>query len=417
MPVNDVLSNEQKLNMSLTSIDAALKQVLSLLPLITEQESVPVAQAVGRILAADCISPIDVPPHCNSAMDGYALRSADSDAKSTQLRITQRIAAGEVGKELKAGEAARIFTGAPVPDGADAVVMQENCEASGDALKVLQQVRPGENLRQAGEDIQAGALILTQGHRLKPQDVGLLASIGLESVSVKRRLRVSLLTTGDELVQPGTKLRPGQIYNSNYTTLHSLLQGLQIDVQNCGIVSDDFEGTRKALLGAAAQSDCVITTGGVSVGEEDHVKAVIEQEGELQLWKLAIKPGKPLACGKIAGKQFFGLPGNPVSAFVTFALVVRPCLLSMLSGKQAAPKLFRVAAGFTSPESGERQEYLRCQLVQAADGLTKLQVLGNQSSGVAASLSQADGLGIVPPYTAVAIGDSLEFIPFSELLN
>jgi len=404
--------------MPLTPIDTALKQLLPLLPLITEQESVLLEQAAGRILADDCMSPIDVPPHCNSAMDGYALNSADLGADAIQLKITQRIAAGEVGAQLNSGEAARIFTGAPVPEGADAVVMQENCEVSGDVLSVLQQnVSPGENLRQAGDDIQAGALILAQGHRLKPQDIGLLASIGLKSVRVVRRLRVTLLTTGDELVQPGTKLKAGQIYNSNFFTLHALLEGLQIEVLDCGIVADDFEGTRQALIAAAAQSDCVITTGGVSVGEEDHVKAVVEQEGELELWKLAIKPGKPLACGKIATTQFFGLPGNPVSAFVTFALVVRPCLLRMLGGMQTVPNTFSVAAGFSAAASGERQEYLRCQLAQDADGVAALQALRNQSSGVAASLSQADGLGIVPPYTAVAIGDNLEFIPFSELLN
>lgn len=404
--------------MSLTPIDTALEQLVPLLPMITEKESVPLAQAVGRVLAGDCVSPVNVPPHCNSAMDGYALKSTDLDSENTQLKVTQRIAAGEVGLQLNAGEAARIFTGAPVPEGADAVVMQENCKANGDVLRVLQQhIKPGENLRQAGDDIQAGALVLAQGHRLKPQDIGLLASIGLQSISVTRKLRVSLLTTGDELVQPGTILKAGQIYNSNYFTLHALLESLQVEVLDCGIVADDFEGTRQALTAAAATSDCVITTGGVSVGEEDHVKAVVEQEGELQLWKLAIKPGKPLACGKIAATQFFGLPGNPVSAFVTFALVVRPCLLRMLGGTQTAPNTFRVAAGFTASESGERQEYLRCQLAQDVGGAASLQALRNQSSGVAASLSQADGLGIVPPYTAVTIGDSLEFIPFSELLN
>jgi molybdopterin molybdotransferase len=404
--------------MSLTPIDTALEQLMSLLPLITEQESVFLEQATGRVLADDCVSPIDVPPHRNSAMDGYALKSTDLGSENIQLKITQRIAAGEVGQQLKSGEAARIFTGAPVPEGADAVVMQENCKVNGDVLSVQQQhVQSGDNLRQAGEDIQAGSLMLAKGHRLKPQDVGLLASIGLESVSVTRRLRVSLLTTGDELVQPGTKLEAGQIYNSNYFSLHALLKGLQVEVLDCGIVADDFEGTRRALVAAAEQSDCIITTGGVSVGEEDHIKAVVEQEGELQLWKLAIKPGKPLACGKIATTQFFGLPGNPVSAFVTFALVVRPCLLGMLGSNQTAAHTFRVAAGFTASDSGERQEYLRCQLVQDAYGVTSLQALRNQSSGVAASLSRADGLGVVPPYTAVTIGDNLDFIPFSELLD
>lgn len=404
--------------MSLTPIDAALEQLEPLLSVITEKESMPLELAIGRVLADDCVSSINVPPYSNSAMDGYALKSDDLDSKNMKLKVTQRIAAGEVGRPLKPGEAARIFTGAPVPEGADSVVMQENCKVSGDVLSVLQQqVRSGENLRQMGGDIQAGALVLAQGHRLRPQDIGLLASIGLNSVSVTRRLRVSLLTTGDEIVQPGTKLKAGQIYNSNYFTLQALLKALPVEVLDCGIVADDFEGTRRALTAAAAASDCIITTGGVSVGEEDHVKAVVEQEGELLLWKLAIKPGKPLACGRVSTTQFFGLPGNPVSAFVTFALVVRPCLLRMLGGRQAAPNTFRVAAEFEASESGERQEYVRCQRVQGEDGVISLQALRNQSSGAAMSLSQADGLGVIPPYTAVEIGDNLEFIPFSELLN
>ena len=402
--------------MSLTAIDTALDQVFAQLPKITETESLPLAQASGRVLADDCVSAIDVPGHDNSAMDGYALSAADLEANSS-LKIVQRIAAGEVGGRLNPGEAARIFTGAPIPPGADAVVMQENCAVAGDELSVLKKVRSGENLRKAGGDVQSGALVLPRGHRLRPQDIGLLASIGLETVCVRRRLKVSLLTTGNELVQPGTELKAGQIYNSNYYTLYSLLQGLQVEVLDGGIVEDDFEGTRRALLRAAEQSDCVITTGGVSVGEEDHVKAAVEKEGVLQLWKLAIKPGKPLACGKIAGTQFFGLPGNPVSAFVTFVLVVRPSLLGMLGYKGSAANSFNVAAGFSAPESGQRQEYLRCQLGPDDDGMSSLQPLGNQSSGVAASLSQADGLAVVPAYTAVSHGDMLEFIPFSELVN
>jgi len=402
--------------MSLTAIDTALDQVFAQLPKITETESLPLAQASGRVLADDCVSAIDVPGHDNSAMDGYALSAADLEANSS-LKIVQRIAAGEVGGRLNPGEAARIFTGAPIPPGADAVVMQENCAVAGDELSVLKKVRSGENLRKAGGDVQSGALVLPRGHRLRPQDIGLLASIGLETVCVRRRLKVSLLTTGNELVQPGTELKAGQIYNSNYYTLYSLLQGLQVEVLDGGIVEDDFEGTRRALLRAAEQSDCVITTGGVSVGEEDHVKAAVEKEGVLQLWKLAIKPGKPLACGKIAGTQFFGLPGNPVSAFVTFVLVVRPSLLGMLGCKGSTANSFNVAAGFSAPESGQRQEYLRCQLGPDDDGMSSLQPLGNQSSGVAASLSQADGLAVVPAYTAVSHGDMLEFIPFSELVN
>ena len=402
--------------MSLTAIDTALAQVFAQLPKITETEILPLAQANGRVLVGDCVSAIDVPGHDNSAMDGYALSAADLETSSS-LKIVQRIAAGEVGGRLNPGEAARIFTGAPIPPGADAVVMQENCAVAGDELNVLKKVHSGENSRKAGGDVQSGALVLSRGHRLKPQDIGLLASIGLEAVCVRRRLKVSLLTTGNELVQPGTELQAGQIYNSNYYTLYSLLQGLQVEVLEGGIVDDDLEGTRCALLRAAQLSDCVITTGGVSVGEEDHVKAAVEKEGVLQLWKLAIKPGKPLACGKIAGTQFFGLPGNPVSAFITFVLVVRPSLLGMLGYKGSAANSFNVAAGFSAPESGQRQEYLRCQFGPDDEGVSSLQPLGNQSSGVAASLSQADGLAVVPPHTAVTHGDMLEFIPFSELVN
>ncbi len=400
----------------LTPIEDALDLLVAQLPLIVEHENIPLLQAKGRVLAEDCVSEIDVPSCNNSAMDGYAVRVVDLIDESSSLRVTQRIAAGEIGVQLRSGEAARIFTGAPIPEGADAVVMQENCSSSGDQLTLLQSVRVGENMRLAGDDVKAGALILGRGHRLSSQDIGLLASIGRESVTVKHKLRVTLLTTGDELVQPGSQLQAGQIYNSNFYTLSSLLESLNMEVLDGGIVPDDFEGTRTALLAAAERSDCIISTGGVSVGEEDHVKGVVEKEGVLQLWKLAIKPGKPLACGKIGATQFFGLPGNPVSAFVTFVLFVRPCLLSMLECNQIRPQKYTLHAGFAAQVSGERQEYLRCKLLGDEHGNVSLLPVSNQSSGVAASLNQAHGLGIVPPYTSVAIGDSLEFIPFSEIL-
>ncbi len=401
----------------LTPFDAALDFLLTQLPTINEHENVSLIKATGRVLAENCASAINVPPHTNSAMDGYAIKVSDLGGKSSSLKITQRIAAGEAGVQLNPGEAARIFTGAPVPAGADAVVMQENCAVAADLLTVLQPVQAGENLREAGDDIKAGTLILARGHRLKSQDVGLLASIGKQQLTVKRKLRVSLLTTGDELVQVGTKLEPGQIYNSNFYALFSLLESLDVDVLDGGIVPDDFAGTRSALLAAAEHSDCIISTGGVSVGEEDHVKTALEKEGVLQLWKLAIKPGKPLVCGKLGTTQFFGLPGNPVSAFVTFALLVRPCLLTMLECVQVKPQKYWLPSGFVAQASGERQEYLRCKLLDDGSGNVGLMPYSNQSSGVAVSLNQADGLGIVPPYTSVAIGDSLEFIPFSEILN
>lgn len=401
----------------LTPLDVAIDALLQNLPTVEERETVGLLHANGRILAEDCVAQMDVPSQANSAMDGYAIRSEDLDGELGALTVSQRIAAGELGVQLNSGEAARIFTGAPIPPGADAVVMQENCSLDGKQLKILQKVSSGENLRQAGEDIASGTRLFPAGHRLRPQDVGLLASIGKDQLQVRRNLKVALMTTGDELVQPGTKLKAGQIYNSNYYTLCSLLNALNVQVLDFGIIGDDFESTRVALAEAAAAADCIISTGGVSVGEEDYVKAAVEAEGSLELWKLAIKPGKPLACGKVAGTQFFGLPGNPVSAFVTFALVVRPCLLRMLGCLNPFPQRFRLDAGFVSTKSGERQEYKRCLIVEDAQSGMQLLPFANQSSGAGTSLSNTAGLAIIPPYTSVAIGDSLEFIPFSEILN
>lgn len=401
---------------ALTPIAAALEQVLASVPRIADVELVPLQQACGRVLAEDCIAAIDVPPHANSAMDGYAVRAADVMTTPVELPVTQRIAAGEVGSPLAPGQAARIFTGAPLPDGADAVVMQENCDVSDDGIRILQSVQPGENLRARGEDVAAGAMLLSAGHRLRPQDIGLLASVGLTEVSLVRRLRVAIMTTGDELVLPGQTLGPGQIYNANAFTLRALLEGLAVEVMDLGIVPDSASATAAALKQATA-ADCIITTGGVSVGEEDHVKAAVEAAGHLDLWKLAIKPGKPFASGKVHDTRFFGLPGNPVSAFVTFVLLVRPALLAMQGCKQCAVLQFPVQAGFSSAQSGERQEYLRVSLTGQAGAELSVIPYSNQSSGVGASLSGADGLAIIPPYTAVNAGDRLAFIPFSELLG
>ncbi|HBJ89201.1 MAG TPA: molybdopterin molybdenumtransferase MoeA, partial [Gammaproteobacteria bacterium] len=313
----------------LTPIEAAIPPLLQSLPQMLEVEAVPLEQALGRIVGSDVAAPINVPPHANSAMDGYALRAADSQGARGLVQVSQRIAAGQVGEPLQAGTAARIFTGAPLPPGADAVVMQENTRAEDEAISILQAVVPGENVRAAGEDIVAGAKLFGEGRRLRPQDIGVLASVGLTRVTVRRALRVALLVTGDELVPPGTELKPGQIYNSNNYTIAALLRNLGAEVIEMGVVGDEFNTTQSVLKTAAEQVDVIISTGGVSVGEEDHVKPAVESLGGLDMWKLAIKPGKPFASGKVCGKQFFGLPGNPVSAFVTFVLLVRPALLSM----------------------------------------------------------------------------------------
>ena len=404
-------------NHPLTPIDEALEKLLIDLPRTEGTELVTLADACGRVLTERLVASINVPSHANSAMDGYAVCTKDLAFEPTKLKVVQRIAAGQVGKRLSKGEVARIFTGAPIPEGANAVVMQENCSLVGDQVEILQMVETGENVREVGEDIQVGEVLLHAGHRLRPQDIGLAASIGLTKLSVQRNLTVAVITTGNELVLPGNELKDGQIYNSNFFTLSTLLRLLNVDVIELGIVEDDLVTTTQTLEEAARVADCIISTGGVSVGEEDYVKAAVESVGSLDLWKLAIKPGKPFASGKVHNTQFFGLPGNPVSTFVTFVLLVRPCLLAMLGCSSPMATLFQAQAAFDSDKSGERQQYLRVYLGKDGKGRPELKSCDNQSSGAGSSLCRADGLAIIPPYTSVARGDTLEFIPFSELLT
>ena len=401
----------------LTPIDEALEILRTSVPRITGSELVTLADACGRVLTEKLVASANVPSHANSAMDGYAVCTRDLVGEPIKLKVGQRIVAGQVGKPLSEGEAARIFTGAPLPEGANAVVIQENCSLDGDQVEILKMVEPGENLRKVGEDIQAGEILLEAGHRLRPQDIGLAASTGLTQLLVQRKLTVAVMTTGDELVRPGVELKDGQIYNSNYFMLSALLRILNAEVIELGVVEDDLVSTMQALEEAASLADCIVSTGGVSVGEEDHVKTAVEAVGGLELWKLAIKPGKPFASGKVRDTQFFGLPGNPVSAFVTFVLVVRPCLLAMLGCNLTAAARFEARAGFDSGKSGERQQYIRAYLGKDGKGRSELKSYDNQSSGAGSSLSRADGLAIIPPHTSVARGDTLEFIPFSELLT
>lgn len=400
----------------LTPIDEALERLLVSMQPLSGTEVVALSASCGRVLAQECRAGVAVPPHNNSAMDGFAVHAADVKQTPTTLEVSQRIAAGQVGKPLARGQAARIFTGAPLPLHADAVVMQENCQFTATTVTVLQAVGSGENVRGIGEDIAAGTTLFHAGHRLRAQDLGVLAAVGNTSITVTRRGRVALLATGDELVQPGASLQPGQIYGSNFYTLSALLQALGWEVIDLGIVGDELQATRLALLEAARSADCIITTGGVSVGEEDHVRTALGELGSIDLWKLAIKPGKPLTCGRLQETHFFGLPGNPVSAFVTFCLVVRPCLLRLLGCANVTPMRLRVRAGFDQAQGGERQEYLRTVLGTDGERGPVLLPIANQSSGVGSSLSAAAGLAIIPPYTSVASGDSLEFIPFSELV-
>ncbi|MFM1895509.1 MAG: hypothetical protein RLZZ385_583 [Pseudomonadota bacterium] len=401
----------------LTPIDEALARLLADLPRCQDSQPAELLQAVGRVLTRDVHALTNVPPADNSAMDGFAVRAAEAARVPCRLPVSQRIPAGRVGAPLAPGTAARIFTGATLPPGADAVVMQENCQWDDDSVTILQAPARGESVRFAGEDVRRGTCLFARGHRLRMTDLDNLAAAGCAAVEVCRPLRVALLSTGDELVKPGQELGPGQIYNANFYPLAALLQSLGMEVLDLGIIADDPRITRRALQDAAATTDCVISSGGVSVGEADHVRDAVQALGSLDLWRLAIKPGKPFAYGRVAGRPFFGLPGNPVSAFVTFLLLVRPALLTMSGAAQVAPLTLRLGAGFEAGRSGDRQEYLRVSVHTTDSGESRLIPYNSQGSAISASLSQSDGLAIVPPATVVQVGDLLTFMPFSALLH
>ncbi|MFS2217551.1 gephyrin-like molybdotransferase Glp [Telluria sp. Tellsp104] len=380
-------------------------------------EDVDTLAANGRVLACDQVSGLNVPSADNTQMDGYAVRAADCASGSATLRIAQRIPAGTVGQSLEPGTAARIFTGALIPEGADAVVMQEQCEANGDQVTIKHAPQSGEWIRRAGEDIVAGSVILPAGTRLRSQELGLAASVGLARLPVRRRVRVAVFFTGDELAMPGEPLAPGAIYNSNRFTLRGLLENLGCEISDYGIVPDSLQATRDTLRAAAAQHDLIITSGGVSVGEEDHIKPAVEAEGRLDMWQIAVKPGKPLAFGEVhregAGSAFFlGLPGNPVSSFITFLLFVRPFLLRLQGVTGAmAPKAIPLRADFDWTKPDRRNEFLRARINDAGG----LDLFPNQGSGVLTSTVWADGLIDNPPGQAIAKGDIVRFIPFASL--
>lgn len=404
---------------TLRPLDDALADLLSRAEPIPGIERVPTIDAAGRVLAADQVSGIDVPSADNTQMDGYALRSADVPAPGARLRVSQRIPAGHPGVALEPGTAARIFTGGFMPEGADAVVMQEQCQADGDAVIVTHRPTPGEWVRRRGEDIRAGGTILTAGARLGPQAVGLAASVGLAELPVRRRVRVGCFFTGDELVMPGEPLPPGAIYNSNRFVLVALLRALGCEVTDLGIVPDSLEATRAALREAGSRCDLVVTSGGMSVGEEDHVRPALEAEGELQQWQLAIKPGKPLAWGRIrrasaadGSAHFIGLPGNPVSSFVTFLLLVRPFVLRLQGVAAVAPSARAMRADFDWPRPDRRREFLRAR-INAEGGLD---LFPNQGSAVLTSTVWADGLIDTPAATPIHRGDTVRFLAFADLL-
>jgi len=402
----------------------ALAQLLNAAMPITGRgnatETLPTLDALNRVLAADVVSPLDVPPMHTSAMDGYAVRAADLAQGNRRLPVSQRIPAGHAPQPLAAGTAARIFTGATVPPGADAVVMQEQTEAADGDVTFLHTPKSGEWITAQGADIRRDSVILPAGTRLTPQALGLAASVGCATLDVARRVKVAVFFTGDELTMPGEPLRAGAIYNSNRFTLGALLRNLGCEVTDYGIVPDRLDATRATLREAAVAHDLILTCGGVSVGEEDHVKPAVEAEGRLTMWQIAMKPGKPLAFGAVrrgdherAGEAFFiGLPGNPVSSFVTFLLFVRPFLLRLAGVTHVSPRALSLRADFTQAKADRRNEFLRAK-VNPAGGLD---LFANQSSAVLTSTVWGDGLIDNPPNNTISAGETVRFIPFTELL-
>ena len=409
----------------LTPLDQALAELLACAAPLPGFDEVSTFEADGRLLAQDVVSSLDVPAHDNSAMDGYALRFADWRDANTTLWVNQRIPAGSSGQALGADCAARIFTGAPIPPGADAVVMQEECilfnPASADSatptVRIQVQPKPGQWIRRRGEDVASGDVVLKRGERLSPASLGLAASIGFDKLQVAKPVRVALFSTGDELVMPGdvlpASMKPGAIYNSNRFFLRALLLRLGCTVTDLGIVPDKLDATVAALHGASQQHDLILTSGGVSVGEEDHIKPAVQALGQLNLWQIAIKPGKPFAYGTVNSAHFIGLPGNPVSSFVTFLLLVRPFILKLQGSNSVAPDSIASRADFTWARADKRREFLRVKR-NAAGGLS---LFNNQSSGVLTSAVWGDGLVDNPAGQTIAPGDVVQYLPFASLMS
>jgi molybdopterin molybdotransferase len=402
----------------LRSLDGALADLLARAQPLAGTQLVDTFDADGRVLAEDLVAALQVPPQDNSSMDGYAVRLAEIADEGVALPVSQRIPAGQAAQPLQPGTVARIFTGAPVPAGADAIVMQEDTESAGEgAVRILRVPSAGQWIRRSGEDVLRGSVVLHRGHRLDPAACGLAAGIGRDRLQVARPPRVALFSTGDELVMPGSvapeQMRPGAIYNSNRFFLRQLLARCGCEVTDLGIVPDRRDATVAALQDASAGHDLILTSGGVSVGEEDHIKPAVEQLGSLDLWQIAMKPGKPFAYGTVGQAHFIGLPGNPVSSFVTFLLLVRPFLLRLQGATVLEPQAMQLPAHFDWKRPDKRREFLRVR----RDASGGLELFANQSSGVLTSTVWADGLVDVPAGQAIAQGDPVRFLSLAELMG
>ncbi len=404
---------------ALLSKEEALHRLLAEVRPVQDHENLPTQEALGRVLATPVVSQIAVPSWDNSAMDGYALCAGDLATAQGRLRVSQRIHAGSLGTRLEPGTAARIFTGAPIPEGADTVVIQEVCRVEGDVVIMPLAVTPGANIRRAGEDCQLGTEVIAAGTRLLPQHLGVAASVDVARLNVWRRLKVAVFSSGDELVMPGQPLGPGQIYNSNRFILLGLLTTLGCETLDLGMVPDNLEATVATLTAAADQADLVLGSGGVSVGEEDHVRLAVERLGTLDLWKVAIRPGKPLAFGHLGPGRtpFIGTPGNPVSLFVTFCLFARPFIRRMQgTAGRLEPQVFAVRAGFDWPQAADRMELPRARLIPGEDGHPEIRLYPSQSSGVLSSVTWADGLAVIPANQTIRSGEEVQYIPLNEIL-
>ena len=385
---------------------------------VVDNEDVPLRAAAGRVLAADFCAARAVPPHDNAAVDGYAVFFDDlAKEGDTRLPVTGRIAAGHpLERDARQGEALRIFTGAPMPDGPDTVLMQEDCTTEAEHVIIPPGIRRGANRRHAGEDIEKGGIILRAGQRLRPQDIGLAASVGCAALTVYRRLRVAVFSTGDEVREVGEDLPPGCIYDSNRYAVSALLESLGCEVGDLGILPDRYEAIRDALADAAGNVDLIVTSAGVSTGEEDHVRGAVEALGAIHFWRLAIRPGRPLALGQVAGTPFIGLPGNPVAVMVTFMRFARPAILLLMGATDIAPNVFRVRAAFGYTKKRTRREWLRASLFTDSDGVLAARRFPREGAGILTSMVESDGLiELSEELTQLDPGTMVDFLPFSEV--